>query len=173
MNTLLNIMTRRSIRAYRQVPVKKDDIEAVLKAAVCAPYGGSIQPWRFSVIMKDKKLLEKIASLTICEKWVKDASCLIAVFLDTDSMKDAETPKVYMKHAQAIGAAIQNMLLAANELELGTCWLGEIIKNEESIKRLLEVSDKLELMAVIAIGYPQKIHKGKYKDVNDSIISWK
>jgi nitroreductase len=66
------------------------------------------------------------------------------------------------------------MLLVANDLGLGTCWIGEILKNEETLKNILEVPLNLELMAVISVGYPgNTIPKGKRKEVDDSIIYWK
>ena len=49
---------------------------------------------------------------------------------------------------------MQNMLLAAHALGLGAVWLGEILKNAESVRVLLEFPPEMELMAVIAVGYP-------------------
>lgn len=54
----------------------------------------------------------------------------------------------------AIGACIQNMLLAVHSLELGAVWLGEILREKEKVNRILNAPHPLELMAVIAIGYP-------------------
>ncbi|WP_196593470.1 nitroreductase family protein [Pectinatus sottacetonis] len=172
MNTLLNILTRRSVRAYRDKAVKREDIETILKASTWAPSGNNIQPWKFAIIMKNKTLIKKLASLTIYEQWVKTAPCMIAVFLDSKSMKNIETEKPYTKHVQAIGAAIQNILLAAHELDLGTCWIGEILKNEEKVKTLLNVSADMKFMALITVGYPKTISKGKRNDVSNSILSW-
>ena len=79
-----------------------------------------------------------------------------------------------MKHIQAIGAAIQNMLLTATALGLGTCWIGEIIKNEVTLKKLLKVPSHLELMGVISLGYPNKDPiRTKRKNLEESILSWK
>lgn len=172
MNTLLNILTRRSVRAYKDKAVKREDVEAILKAGTWAPSGNNMQPWKFVIIMKNKALIQKLASLTIYERWVKTAPCIIAVFLDDESMKNIETEKLYTKHVQAIGAAIQNMLLTAHELDVGTCWIGEILKNEEKVKTFLNVSADMKLMALITIGYPKTIPKGKRNDLKDKILSW-
>lgn len=53
-----------------------------------------------------------------------------------------------------MGACIQNMLLAAHALGLGAVWLGEILKNADGVRRLLGLSENLELMAVVALGHP-------------------
>jgi len=169
-----NILTRRSIRAYQEKPVNPEDIKTILTAATWAPSGNNLQPWKFAVIINDKALIKKLSALTIYEHWVQTAPCLIAVFLDPESSEGLAIPKLHMKHVQSIGAAIQNMLLVANDLGLGTCWIGEILKNEETLKTILEVPLNLELMAVISVGYPgNTIPKGKRKEVDESIICWK
>jgi nitroreductase len=71
-----------------------------------------------------------------------------------------------------MGAAIQNMLLAAHELGLGSCWIGEILKNEEQVKELVGAANDLELMAVISVGYPSKATKSKRRDISQNIVSW-
>lgn len=53
-----------------------------------------------------------------------------------------------------MGACLQNMLLAAHGLGLGAVWLGEILKNADAVRKLLGLSENLELMAVVAIGHP-------------------
>ncbi|MCD4809816.1 MAG: nitroreductase family protein, partial [Methanosarcinales archaeon] len=58
------------------------------------------------------------------------------------------------KDIQACGAAIQNMLLAAHGMGLGAVWLGEILNQKDEVGDILNAPGSLELMAVVAIGYP-------------------
>jgi nitroreductase len=58
------------------------------------------------------------------------------------------------KDIMAIGACIQNMLLAAYELGLGSCWLGEILNRRKDAERYLRTPKNLELISVITIGFP-------------------
>lgn len=163
------ILNRKSIRAYTSEKVSKDVIMQLLTAANCAPSVNNIQPWRFSVLMNNKELIKKISSLTVYHNWVKNAPCLIAIFLDTNSLDD-KSPSIYLRHTESIGAAIQNILLAAQELDLGTCWISEILKYEDKVRGLLGVSDDLRLMAVITVGYSSgRNFKSNKKDV---IVSW-
>ncbi|MFL0198678.1 nitroreductase family protein [Clostridium sp. WILCCON 0269] len=173
MNSVIScILDRRSVRSYNSEEVSKNDIIQLLTAASWAPSGNNIQPWRFSVVMNNKELIKKLSSLTVYHNWVENAPCLIAVFLDTKSLDD-KVPNIYLKHAQSIGAAIQNMLLAAHELGLGTCWIGEILKNEDKVQELLGVSNDLQLMAVISVGYSSRNNlKSKRKDISENIVSW-
>ena len=55
-----------------------------------------------------------------------------------------------------MGACIQNMLLAAHGLGLGAVWLGEILKNSDGVRRVLELHDTLDLMALVAVGHPSE-----------------
>ncbi|WP_235334113.1 nitroreductase family protein [Pelosinus fermentans] len=167
-----SIVNRRSVRSYTSEKVKPNDITKILTAASWAPSGNNLQPWKFSVVMNDEDLTQKLSSLTIYHHWVQTAPCLIAVFLDTKTV-DTKIQGIYLKHIQAIGAAIQNMLLAAHEMGLGTCWIGEILKNEHKMKKLLGVSNDFELMAVISVGYPSKdTIKSKRRDISENILSW-
>jgi nitroreductase len=172
MDTIIShIVNRRSIRSYTSKKVSPSDITTMLTAANWAPSGNNLQPWRFSVVMNDEQLLKKLASLTVYHSWVQTAPCLIAVFLDKKVI-DPNIHGIYLKHVQAIGAAIQNMLLAAHELGLGTCWIGEILKKEEQVKELVGATDDLELMAVISVGYPNKITTSRRRDILENIVSW-
>ena len=173
MNQVMScILERRSVRAYTSEEISEDTIMQLLTAANWAPSGNNIQPWRFSVVMNNKKLIKELSSLTIYHKFLETAPCLIAVFLDPKSLDD-KVPNFYLKHAQSIGAAIQNMLLAAHQLGLGTCWIGEILKNEEQVQKLLGISDDLQLMAVISIGYSSRNNlKSKRRELSKNIISW-
>jgi len=142
------IKSRRSIRAYQPDLVPLDDIMTLLDAARWAPSGKNGQPWRFAVIQEDQQLKSRIANLTAYRKWVDQAPCLVVVFLDKSLMYDRQ------KDTLAIGASIQNLLLAAQSRGLGTCWLGEILNHEDQVRQLLAVPDHLEILAVITVGYP-------------------
>ena len=171
-STMASILNRRSVRSYTSEKVKPNDITKILTAASWAPSGNNLQPWRFSVVINNEELIKRLSSLTIYQSWLQTSPCLIAVFLDT-RVVDNKVEGIYLKHVQAIGAAIQNMLLAAHEIGLGTCWIGEILKNEDQVRELLGASKDLELMAVISVGYPSKdTKKTKRRVISEDIISW-
>ena len=68
----------------------------------------------------------------------------------------------------AVGACIQNMLLAAHSLGLGACWQGEVLNKEKDVKNILGVPESLELMAVVTMGYPAgKEVKSKRKKLEE------
>ena len=169
MDTIMScIVNRRSIRSFKPDAISKDAVRQMVQAACCAPSGKNLQPWKFSILIDDVVLKEQICSLSIYRKWLKNASCLIVVFLDKDISYD------YCKDLQAVGAAIQNMLLVGHENGLGTCWIGEMLRYEDTIKGWLEVPDHYQLMSVVAVGYKNITGiMPKRKGVDDVIFSWK
>ena len=145
------IRTRRSIRKFKSQDVPDEVIGRILTAGIWAPSGMDNQPWRFAVI-RDTELKEKISPLTRYGRIILSANVLIAVFLDAASIYNRT------KDVQAIGACIENMLLALHSLGLGGVWLGEILKSAKELKELLVAPEAYELMAVIALGYPAGPH---------------
>lgn len=93
-------------------------------------------------------MIEKVSVLSVYRNWLRTSACQIAVFLDNKSSYN------YVKDIQSCGAAIQNMLLCAYSLGIGSCWIGEILPNAKIVKKLCGIeNDDYELMAVIALGY--------------------
>lgn len=147
MDLLEGIYTRRSVRRYTDRPVEREHLLEVIKAGTWAPSGLNNQPWRF-VIVQDREARATLAGFTKYHAVIESAPACIAVFIDKGAMYHD------VKDHQAMGACIQNMLLAAHALGLGAVWLGEILNNAEKVRVLLGLPPAMELMAVVAIGYP-------------------
>ena len=141
------IKDRRSIRVFTAQEVDEKTIDKILDAGRWAPSGLNNQPWRFAVIT-EKGLKDELSGLTRYDAIIKSAYAVIAVFLDTAAGYERT------KDLQAIGACIENMLLAITGLGLGGVWLGEILKSGDEVKRLTGAPDAYEFMAAIALGYP-------------------
>jgi nitroreductase len=150
------IYERRSVRQFSDGAVPRDCVMEALKAACWAPSGLNNQPWRFALLW-DAHSKEALGALTRYSETIKAAAVLVAVFLD----KDASYERT--KDCQAIGACVQNLLLAFHAMELGAVWLGEILKNGERVVEILKLPNRMELMAVVAVGQPahrnQKSHR--------------
>jgi nitroreductase len=158
------IYQRRSIREYTTEPVRVETLREIVKAGSWAPSGLNNQPWRFGLVTATATRL-RLAELTRYQHIIKAAPALIAVFLDTREMYNS------VKDHQAIGACIQNMLLAAEELGLGGVWLGEILNRRQEVNEIIGVSGEHELMAVIALGYPaHRNQSSQRQDLNRLII---
>ena len=143
------IFSRRSVREFEEAGIEPALVRKVLEAGIWAPSGLNNQPWRFAVVT-DPEMIARFEPLTRYSRVVRSSRVLIPVFVDRDAMYHE------VKDHQAMGACIENMLLAAHSLGLGAVWLGEILKSETEIRKLLGLEDKLELMAVLAMGWPVK-----------------
>lgn len=143
------IAQRKSCRSFLPIEVNANDINILLESARWAPSGKNGQPWRF-VIVKRGETKNQIANCSVYRAWMKDADAFIVVYLDRDKSYD------YKKDTQAIGAAIENICLQATAMNIGSCWIGEILKNEALVNKILDVPESYELMAVICIGYEDK-----------------
>jgi nitroreductase len=139
------IRDRRSVRHYTDEQVPADDLNRIIEAGIWAPSGLNNQPWRF-VVIQDADKREELARLDKNNSIIRGAPVCVAVFLDKDSSYH------YVKDVQAVGACIQNMLLAAHALGYGSVWLGRILDSAEPIRELFALPPHMELMAVIAIG---------------------
>lgn len=148
MDLLDGIYTRRSIRRYTEEDVDSGQLREIMRAGSWAPSGLNNQPWRF-VTVRNPDMRKRLAGLTKYRKIIEQAPIAIAVFADRGAMYHDT------KDHQAIGACLQNMLLAAHSLGLGAVWLGEILKSSREVEELLRVPAALELMAVVAVGHPE------------------
>ena len=143
------ILGRRSIREFTDEPVDREAVVTVLEAGRWAPSGLNNQPWRFLVVQGEDRRKVDLAGCTKYAKVVQAAPVLIVVLLVRSKSYNPT------KDHQGAGACIQNMLLAAHGLGLGSVWLGEILNQEGRVLEVLSLSgEAYQLMAVIALGHP-------------------
>ena len=160
------IKSRRSIRKYSDTPIDKSLIIKMIETVCQAPSGKNLQPWKF-VVVNNEKIRREISELSKYKKWMVTAPCYILVYMDNSLSYER------IKDIQAIGACVQNILLMAHSLNLGSCWVGEIVRQDNTIKDILQISDNnLELMALLTIGYAMEDtqEKGWRRSINDSIL---
>ncbi len=163
MNVLKAIKSRRSIRKFKDRPIAENLVNEILEAGRWAPSGLNNQPWRF-ITVQDRETIKNISQFTKYGKVILDAPLLIAVFLDNAESYNRT------KDLQAAGSCIQNMLLACHSLELGACWMGEILNKHAELEKFLGVGRNTELMAVLAIGYPDEKATGERVRLKDLVL---
>ena len=168
MNLYKAIQNRRSIRTYDNKPVKKGEIEKLLRSAMQAPSAANQQPWEF-IVIENKETLEKLSSAHLYAGPMKNAALGIIVLANKEKLI---FPSYWQ---QELAAATENILLEAVELGLGAVWMG--IAPEEDrmtyIKKLFDLPPGVEAFAMLALGYTSnnkfedrfnagKIHYEKY-----------
>lgn len=169
---LFDVLENRvNVKVYDKRDVPEELIAQILYAGTLAASAGDIQPWEF-IVVKDKKTKVDISVACLRQKHVEDAPLLIIVCanLEKVSIKFGERGK-NLYAIQDTGAAIQNMLLAIHDLGLGASWVHAF--EEEAIKRILKIPDKLRPVGVLAIGFPlpyEKYYKSELIPFEN--ISW-
>jgi len=154
MELLKAILGRRSVRKYERREVEKEKLVELLKAATWAPSAGNIQEWRFYVI-RDGERRVKMWRACRNQGQVKGASHLIVVCFDRNVAYRSYGKRGEELYAiQDTAAAIQNMMLRAYELGLGTCWVGAF--DEGEVARILELPRNIKPVAVVTVGYPDE-----------------
>ena len=165
MDVIEAIKTRRSIRYYTNQKIDNSVIRKILEAGSYAPSGLNNQPWRF-VVVEERDIIKSISLQTKYSNIIENAVVLLCVYLDKTKSYH------YVKDVQAIGACIQNMLLASHAYDLGCCWVGEILNKADGVNEILDVPKQYELMAVITLGYPAETGEGKRIKIGDLIHAW-
>ncbi len=157
MNLSNAIKSRRTIRRYRQKPVDDKLLAELVDSARLAPSGGNMQQLRY-VVVKTPEIVQKVFSHTgwgghvrpkRSPEWGKTAPlAFIAVIASADNCANHK-----IVYADA-GAAVQNMLLKAVDLGLGTCWIGNF--KEENVSPILGLKPDMKTMYLVAVGYPDE-----------------
>jgi len=154
MEIIQGILTRRSIRKYRDKEITKEQIHELVKAGMYAPSARNQQPWHF-VIIDERELLNKISDIHPYAKMLREAKWAIIVCGD----EQLELSKGYW--VVDCSAATQNILLAAHGSGLGAVWLGLHPREERKngIKDLLQLPGNIQPLSLISIGYPNEEKK--------------
>ena len=166
MDTIKAIRDRRSIRKYLKKPIREDFILQLLDAASCAPSAGNQQLWHFIVIDK-KETLNEITTFHPNSGMLKNADKAILVCADLI----IEKHKGYW--ILDCSAATENILIAANALGIGACWLGIYPREERitKIKELLYLPKQVMPLSLISLGYPAE-HKIKEERFDKSRVHY-
>jgi nitroreductase len=144
METRDAIKQRRSIREYSERPIAQETMMQILDAGRFATTARNIQPWEF-IVVKNPSTLKQISQLAVNGKFITSAQACIAVFCQ-------DTP-YYLEDGCA---ATQNILLAATDLGVGSCWIaGDRKPYCPQINALLGVPPTHKLISLIALGYPK------------------
>jgi 5,6-dimethylbenzimidazole synthase len=180
-NLLKIIQHRRSVRVYKTGKVSDKQLETILEAARWAPSGANTQPWEF-VVTRDRKKMKRVREIYSNEwrdrkredpihykglkkDYVGDVSVLVlacgeprskAVYLTTRQPADRE--KLFQA---SIANSVQQMMLAAASMNLGTVWVSVREEVEPELRELFKVPKELRLLWVMPIGHASSWPKAK------------
>lgn len=145
------IYTRRSVRKFTGETVKKEDLEAILRAGMSAPSAVNVQPWAF-VAVTNRGTLDALCEALPYAKMLDKAGAAIVVCGIPD--KDDTYAKDYW--VMDCSLASGNILLAAHALGYGAVWTAAYVNGDRvrSVRRILSIPEKIVPLNVIPIGIP-------------------
>jgi nitroreductase len=146
MEALQAILSRRSIRHYKDKPVPAEVVQNLLRAAMSAPSACDMQPWHF-VVLTERKVLDEIPKFHPHAAMLPEAPLAIVVCGEPDTSRHWQ---------QDCAAAAQNILLAAHAQGLGAVWLGVYPRDARvaGVRALLKLPEKEMPLCIIAAGFP-------------------
>lgn len=154
------VKNRRSIRRYLEKPVEREKILACIEAARLAPSADNVQPWRFLIIddpeLKSQLAKEVFSGIYYISKFAAKAPVLIMILARLDIIanrigKQIQNINFYLID---VGIAGEHFVLQAEELGLGTCWIGWF--NSRKARKFLKIPRKYKIVSLMAVGYYEK-----------------
>ena len=145
------IFSRRSIRKFTDAEIPETMLTDLLEAAMAAPSAVGRDPWHF-IVLQSRDTLDRLASLLPHGRMLRQATASIVVCGDMEIVHDRQLSYLL----QDLSAAVENLLLAANTLGLGGCWLGVHPREERmaGIRELFGLPEYILPVAGIALGWP-------------------
>jgi len=159
---------RKSIRDFLDRPVERKKIMMCLEAARLAPSACNSQPWKF-IVVDDRQLKDKLGDAAFRGIYSMNSFCKMApVMVVVVSEKSKFLARIggmlrgTKYYLIDIGVAIEHFVLQAEDLGLGTCWIGWF--NERAVKSVLEIPHRKKIDILIALGYYDREKLGPEHD---------
>ena len=159
MSILDAIKNRRSVREFKDQDIPESAIDVLIEAIRWAPSAGNLQSRQFYFVFNEA-IRNKLAQTGLRHDFV---SFIVRAPLVVVGCADLRIAPRYKERGtdlyciQDTAVSVQNLMLAAQDLGLGTCWVGAF--KEEEVKKILEMPDYLRPVVLVPVGYPAKTSK--------------
>ena len=162
------IKERRSIRSYMDVPVEWDKIITAVEAAMVAPSAGNLQVWRYVVVRKLEKR-KQIAEACLRQYWMEQAPVHVVIVAKLEKEEQFYGKRgVDLYSVQDCAMAAMNMMLAAHDLDLGSCFVSAF--DENALSRVFNLSEVVRPQGVVTLGYTDQKPEPPVRFRGESVI---
>ena len=155
------ILSRRSIRKYEKKEIPEEVLNQIFEAGQNAPSAGNKQPIRF-IILKEQEIKKNLSGTF--SRFLKDSPVVIVGCADVKALLTGKWAVVDTT------IAIQNMVIAAWALGVGSCWIGSF--DEKKVKELLKIPERWKVVALLTFGYPSEQPKQRKKKPFEKMFSF-
>ena len=158
------IKARGSIRSYKDKPISKQALLDILEAARMAQSADNRQPWEF-IVVTHQAIRKKLVQAAGNQSFVGEAAAVLVSLANPERSASVGPFEGFLID---LAIAIENMVLTAWDLGIGSCWIGAY--NEQKVKELFNVPRNLRVMSLLTLGYPDEKARPKYrKDLNEIV----
>ena len=154
MNILEIIKTRRSVRDFTDQKIPERMIYVLGEALRWAPSAGNLQSRKFYFV-SNQAIRNDLAQAGLRHDFVSfiaRAPLVVVACADHNSASRYGERGTHLYCIQDTAASVQNLLLAAHDLGLGTCWVGAF--HEDKVRKILGLPDNLRPVVIVPVGYP-------------------
>ena len=162
MSCIDKLLTRRSIRKFKETPVPEEVLGKILEAGRQSPSAVNVQPWHF-VVVTDQKLKNDLGR-GFFNRMIRDAAFILVGCYRTRNPLTRKWAPIDTT------IAMQSMVLAAELQGVGSCWLGDF--KESTVKETLMMPRDVQIVALIAFGYPDEKPSPKKKKKIEDIVHY-
>jgi len=162
------IFSRRSIRQYTEREIPESMLIDLLKAAMAAPSARGKDPWHY-IVLRSRAAMDQLADALPYGKMLKQAAAAMVACGNLETAHDQQLSYLL----QDVSASIENVLLAANALGLGACWLGVHPRKEriDLIAKQFFLPQSIVPVAAIALGWPAQESAPRTR-YNPELVHW-
>lgn len=174
MNMFEIIKTRRSTRSFKKIDVEQEKLDQIIEVARYAPSGGNNQSSHF-IVVKNGQFLEELAQMAQTEFSKMEVEENMYKSLKSSIMQSKKGNYIFHYNAPVLivvcnkkgygnamadsACAMENMLVMANALDLGSCYINQLtwLSEHEVIRNKLDLCEDEMICGAVAIGYPNTI----------------
>ncbi len=154
MNILDVITKRRSIREFQEREIPPDFLDGLIESMRWAPSAGNLQSRKFYFVF-NRDIKKKLAKAALNQNFIARAPLAVVACLDRNISVRYGERGVNLYSIQDVAASIMSMMLVAQDMGLGTVWVGAF--HEFEVFEILNLPDNLRPIAIIPVGFPSKV----------------
>jgi len=151
MSILEIIKSRRSVRKFQRKEIPEKIIDKLIEALIWAPSAGNLQSRKFYFVF-NQKIKEKLVEAALGQNFIAQAPLVIIGCTDKEKVDYYGERGENLYSICDVSASIQNLILLASDLGLGSVWVGAF--NENEVVKILNLPNNLRPIVLVPVGYP-------------------